>query len=49
MKWSHDFANGQTPVRVFSHLSKYFTFLIWSSVHSQCIADDVNFTVDKVC
>ena len=49
IKWSHDFANGQTLVRVFSHLSKYFTFLIWSSVHSQCIADDVNFAVDKVC
>ena len=49
IEWSHDFANGQILVRVFSHLSKYFTFLIWSSVHSQCIADDVNFAVDKVC
>ena len=41
IKWSHDFANSQTLVRVFSHLSKYFTFLIWSS--------DVHFAVDKVC
>ena len=46
IKWSHDFACGQTLVRGFSHLSKYFTFL---SAHSQCIADDVNFAVDKVC
>ena len=49
IEWSHDFPNSQTFVRVFSHLSKYFTFLIWNSVHSQCIADNVNFAVDKVC